>query len=178
MIVELNPGERKHRKECQIPWWSSTTIKIMDKLLTKDMRVFEWGSGYSTLWLAERVKEVFSMEHNGEWVREISDLAFDKNINNIHFFHSGGIAHRYFTYITEHDPFDCIIIDGRERVKCFNIAIDCLAPGGFIMLDDSGRDRYDEINNTKMFKNIIPLCDNISKTDNKYSTMFWGKNDI
>src|SRR3989338_9718172 len=39
----------------------------MDSFLNKNMKMFEWGSGGSTLFLADKVKTLVSIEPNPEW---------------------------------------------------------------------------------------------------------------
>lgn len=38
--------------------------------------------------------------------------------------------------------FDLIIVDGRKRVRCFNLAKTLLKPGGKIILHDAWRKEY------------------------------------
>lgn len=55
-----------------VPWFVFEATEWLDAFLKKDMIVFEWGSGASTLYLATRVKKVVSVEHNNEWYKAIS----------------------------------------------------------------------------------------------------------
>lgn len=50
-----------------IPWFSYPFIDFLTPRLTKDLVLFEFGSGSSTSFFAERVKQVISIEHNKEW---------------------------------------------------------------------------------------------------------------
>ena len=49
------------------PWITFPAIEFLERTLTRDMRVFEYGAGGSTLFFATRVKEVVSIEHEGAW---------------------------------------------------------------------------------------------------------------
>ncbi len=40
--------------------------------MTKNLVLFEFGSGNSTLFFAERVKNVISVEHNKEWYQIVN----------------------------------------------------------------------------------------------------------
>jgi hypothetical protein len=44
---------------------------FLQERLKKDMRVFEYGSGFSTLWLASRVRSVVSIETEEVWYRNL-----------------------------------------------------------------------------------------------------------
>src|SRR6478609_8379982 len=54
-----------------VPWWTYDAIDVVDGWLKaravevdRPLRVFEYGSGASTLWLARRVGEIHSVEHH------------------------------------------------------------------------------------------------------------------
>ena len=50
-----------------LPWYSYSMIAFLSDKVRPDMRVFEYGSGYSTLWWARRVAHVTSCEHDQYW---------------------------------------------------------------------------------------------------------------
>ena len=140
-----------------LPWLPYLAIDFLDQWLTREMTVFEWGSGKSTGWLAQRVKQVVSIEHDAQWLiglRDNIDLrivppedgSIGDNPANPHHYHSramGGVNFKnYATAIDEFDQFNLILIDGRARASCFYHAIPKIAKGGFIVLDNTERDYY------------------------------------
>jgi len=53
--------------ELGVPWWTYRAIDVVDAWMlgrARPIRVFEYGSGASTLWLAGRADEVISIEHH------------------------------------------------------------------------------------------------------------------
>jgi len=50
-----------------IPWYTYCVINFIESRINKEMNVFEYGSGNSTIWWAERVNSVVSCEHNKKW---------------------------------------------------------------------------------------------------------------
>lgn len=126
-----------------LPWWNvAATREIAEFLRARpNARVFEYGAGASTIWLARHAAHVTSVEHHAEWYqRLISEVARFPNIRLQHR-ELGGEA--YASAIEEADtPFDLIVVDGRRRTQCLARAIPHLAPGGIILFDDSGRGRY------------------------------------
>src|SRR2546430_9982143 len=56
------------------PWMTFAAIRFLDRLLTKEMRVFEYGSGGSSLFFSRRVREVVSVEHDGAWENREQEL--------------------------------------------------------------------------------------------------------
>jgi hypothetical protein len=123
------------------PDWSDNTIDFIGKVLLKTDTVFEWGTGYSTIWLAQRVKKVITMEHNPVWFDKIKALAKELKITNIDFNLHLLFNDLYYNHIHNCDGIDFIIVDGRNRMRCFNEAIKLGKP---VMLDDSERVRYQQ----------------------------------
>jgi len=42
-------------------------IRFLERRLSNSLEVFEFGSGNSTLWWAERVSRIDSCEHDAQW---------------------------------------------------------------------------------------------------------------
>lgn len=126
-----------------LPWWNVAATREAEAWLRArpGARVFEYGAGASTVWLARRAGEVISVEHHADWRRRLEpvvapfansqvwqrDLAGDAYIGAID--EAGGL-------------FDMIVVDGRRRTECLARAVPHLKPGGLILFDDSGRRRY------------------------------------
>jgi hypothetical protein len=146
-----------------VPWWTYDAIgKVEDFLKSRPKaRVFEYGSGASTVWLAKRAGSVISIDHDAPWVAfsapRLAELGnamvelvpADARPDPDPQFLSGkpGYAGTTFrTYVDAIDrhegQFDLIVIDGRARSACLAKSIDRLAPGGMIVFDNSHRARY------------------------------------
>jgi len=52
-----------------IPWMTYPFIDFISDRLRPDMEIFEYGSGNSTLWFADRVKRVDVIEHDEKWYK-------------------------------------------------------------------------------------------------------------
>mgnify|MGYP001241821447 CR=1 FL=1 len=131
-----------------IPWWNvAATCKVEEFLRSRPKaRVFEFGSGASTIWLARRSGQVTSVEHNAVWANALeSSLASHSNVKLLRAAYdaSGNLADQpYVNAITGDGLYDLIVIDGRLRTACLAAAIPMLQPHGIILFDDSGRSRY------------------------------------
>ena len=145
--------------QLDVPWWSYSAIDEVESFLARrpNARVFEYGSGASTIWLAKRAKQVISVEHDQEWFSIISDrsisttnihlkLAKPDSEYNADFISKRAIGYSFKDYVTEIENaggvFDLIVIDGRARVACLQYALRYMAPGGMIVFDNSGRNEY------------------------------------
>ena len=49
------------------PWWVKEAIDFLDECLDSMFVVYEWGSGGSTPWLAQRVAYIISLENDKSW---------------------------------------------------------------------------------------------------------------
>lgn len=129
-------------REPAAPWLTIDAIRMLEQILTKEMTGFEWESGRSTLWLADRLKSLVSVEHDPEWYAAVrSDLAA-KGCANVGYRLSG--ANSYADEIRSFDDgsFDFIPIDGEKRSACIAAAAVKVKVGGHIFIDnaDSGYD--------------------------------------
>jgi hypothetical protein len=54
-----------------IPWMNFPVVSILEERLTQDLNLFEFGSGYSTLFYARKVRAVTSVEYDESWLHII-----------------------------------------------------------------------------------------------------------
>lgn len=183
---------RDPEKFRSIPSLALPAVCVLDEYITKDMRVFEWGSGASTLFFAQRCAVLISVEHGAEWFRKVQDALAYKGISSLiegaeewfgdtftpldyseflrteayshyvqhHFVPAGDGLDNDFSsfqpgfetvnfkdYVRVIDTFpdnhfDVVLVDGRARCACLEIAQAKLKPGGLLILDDSARMMY------------------------------------
>lgn len=116
-----------------IPWFTIPAIEYLNSLNLKSKTLFEWGSGNSTLFWADKVKKVIAVEDDNEWMTYVLDKA-PKNV-------SISLAQTKNKYINilkkQHEKFDIIVVDGHHRLACARQAITHLKATGFIILDNS-----------------------------------------
>ncbi|SEQ84810.1 class I SAM-dependent methyltransferase [Pedobacter rhizosphaerae] len=124
-----------------LPWVTYSFIDFIRERINKEQDIFEYGSGSSTIFYAERAKSVTSVEHDKGW--------FDRVKNT-----SPGNAEMIFCQLEKdgeyaqkakllNRKFDIIIVDGRDRVNCCKHSIDALSSHGVLVLDDSEREVYE-----------------------------------
>lgn len=123
-----------------LPWFTYSAISFLEGRMKPEWRVFEYGSGHSTLWWAAHVREVIAAEHHAGWVEEMQAKA-PGNAHIVHRPLSEGHSYPDAPNL-EGGAFDVIVIDGRERVWCAERCISALSPGGVIVWDNSERPRY------------------------------------
>lgn len=134
---ELSMRERlcvnKHHQP--IPWYTYPAIEYLDQLDFSDCSVFEYGCGSSSLYWARKAREVTSLEARRVWYDRIKEQAPD-NLQLI----CRGVNDNYVETIYESGhKYDIIIIDGMLRYPSTLAALECLAPDGMIIFDNSDR---------------------------------------
>src|SRR5262245_52249641 len=65
------------------PWMTFASIAFLDGALRPDMRVFEWGSGGSTLFFSKRAKEVIAVEDDAEWAENVRRVCAERGYKNV-----------------------------------------------------------------------------------------------
>jgi hypothetical protein len=147
------------------PWWTYRAIGVVEahlRALDGKARVFEYGSGASSLWLSDRSGELHTVEHHAGWATIMRDAVERTG-------HGGSITlHEVPAVAMEHPVtrsgrrgedavdytdyanaiqlpgglFDLVVVDGRARVACLHAALAHLAPGALVVFDDAQRPRY------------------------------------
>lgn len=150
-----------------IPWISFPAIKYIDKFICKEMSVFEYGCGGSTLFFSERAGEVISVEHDEQWYVKICKAIENKDLKNIKLLmkiptDAIGIENLYSSeneryknksfenYVSTIDSFpneyfSLVLIDGRSRQSCLKQSLNKIKKGGLIVFDNTERDRYRQV---------------------------------
>ncbi len=154
------------------PWYMPNAHRFLEKKLPYIQRVFEYSCGDSSIWFAKHVKEYIAVEHDQTWHSRVTDMLSKDNLNSAKIYYAPAdekdiefnwaekwphytvlkrppARPEYKNYISTIDQypdsyFDCIIIDGRERLGCLVHAMPKLAQDGMIIFDDSARYYYQE----------------------------------
>tara|TARA_Y100000361_G_scaffold142319_1_gene148260 strand:- start:1090 stop:1704 length:615 start_codon:yes stop_codon:yes gene_type:complete len=135
------------------PWITRGAIDFLHENLTRDMEVLEYGTGSSTIWYAQRTKNVIAIEHDLEWVEDVRSLLptyLQGKVKIIHIANAetgkfvGGDGKYYDKYVNyvknTKSLFDFIAIDGRSRGPCIINSISKVKKNGFLLIDNSERD--------------------------------------
>jgi Methyltransferase domain len=144
-----------------VPWWTYRAIDAVDGWLVareRPVRVFEYGAGASTLWLARRADEVLSVEHDVGFAALLAEPlaaagnvtlqvvppvpARDPLVASAKEGYAGLDFADYAAAITPHGVFDLVVVDGRARQACLGNALPHLQPDGMVVFDNSARRRY------------------------------------
>ena len=139
------------------PWIASGAVRYCEQHLPKSARALEWGSGRSTLWFAERVASLTSIEHDSGWFEKMSPrVAQHANVD----YRLITLDHpltaptlrtydpqpRYVGVIDdfEDSSLGLVVVDGHYRQACVRAAIPKLARGGLLLIDNWDRTSREE----------------------------------
>jgi hypothetical protein len=119
-----------------IPWMTYSAIFQLEQLDFSACNVFEWGSGYSSLYWASRCRQITTVEHDLEWINFVRTKPQPNLVC-----HSVELG-EYASFIdTLNNQFDLIVVDGyihdNMRMRCVDHATKWLREGGLLVLDNS-----------------------------------------
>ena len=155
-------GLSQDSKGSALPWMTYPFIEFILTKLQPHHKIFEFGSGSSTLFFAPKVQKIVALESNKKW-REIMQIMLcevgAKNVELVLMEDAlenpayENFAQDYIAKFKNSAPdlqnniekFDFVIVDSLKRFACAQNSIEAIKPGGAIILDDSERPHYKKI---------------------------------
>jgi len=149
-----------------IPWLPFQLIAWLEDHLDTISTVFEYGSGGSTIFLAQRVRKLYTVEHDPKWHELVERELERRRLTNVRYLlrepestgskppaeywdnygneYPNMTFERYVTAIDEHPDhsFDLVLVDGRARKFCLEHAIRKIRRDGYLVLDNSSTKEY------------------------------------
>lgn len=180
--ILASPSQRRHARrwlrsltsgyllETATPWLAFDAIDYLEHHLRTHIRVFEYGSGGSTLFWLRYGASCVSVEHEAHWYALLRPQLAAEPSAEYRFvapepvateclpldpadpaqYASADLALRDYSfraYASQIDEFadrsfDVILIDGRARPSCIMHAARKVADGGMLILDNANRSYY------------------------------------
>jgi predicted O-methyltransferase YrrM len=164
--------DRKHTPMAdELPWLTFAAIRRLNRILRPSMRIFEYGSGGSTLFFARRAASVTSIEHDPHWSEIVATSLQTHGYSNCELrliqpcktdgdfggdpsdpgaYGTSDVSLSGFSFLNYASSidtypdghFDLVCIDGRARPSCFKHALPKVTIGGYIVWDNSERETY------------------------------------
>lgn len=143
------------------PWLTYPLIEYLKGFDFSQKRIFEFGAGASTLFWASRARCVESVELDRRWFNSLVKIVPSNVVLN---HQSDEIS--YAQKIIEADgQFDVIVVDGAERYRSAEAALEKLIPGGMIILDNAEwypvrtrENRKEEVQDRTALRLPLPGC--------------------
>jgi len=152
------------------PWINFRATEWLQSYVKPNMRVFEYGSGGSTFFLAERGAHVVSVEHDEEFYHFMAERLQRYGVANCTYLlrapqsmeadkvpsyscesftsewptHTAMSFEAYVKAIDDYPDgsFDLVTVDGRARPSCVLRALPKIKDGGWLLVDNMERSRY------------------------------------
>lgn len=146
-----------------MPWFTHPFLAQLKTWDLSDKVILEYGGGFSTYWWSSLAKEVWTIDTNEEWLKDISEQFMGMDGTNTKLFYrkaTDGDPNAIADYIAFPDGCkpDIIVVDGIDRFECLRYAIEYLmGKGGIIIYDNWKQDGF-----------ICPACEEIVKPFEQY----------
>jgi hypothetical protein len=118
-----------------IPWYTYPAIEYLNNFDFTECDVFEFGSGYSSIYWSKRSRSVVSVEDNQAWYKIVRSNMRSNQI----LIHRADKAGYVGALIDQNKKFDIIVIDGNHRLSCTVESMKMINEDGIILLDNSDR---------------------------------------
>lgn len=123
------------------PWLTAEATKRLDAWLQPTFTGVEWGAGRSTLWFAQRVAHLTSIEHDAAWYRAVQRKLERRRITNVTLLLHPANSESYVDVARTYrdGSLDFALVDGRQRDRCALAVIPKIRPGGWLIVDNINR---------------------------------------
>ena len=136
-----------HKLNPRNPWLTPQSVQLLNQLLRASDVALEFGSGRSTFWIAERVKQLTSVEHHEGWHGRGVGVQTERGIANLELLHipmdvadSDGASSAYVHVLDKFagNSLDFCLVDGMYRGHCAVGAVPKLKSGAVMAIDNAG----------------------------------------
>jgi predicted O-methyltransferase YrrM len=146
----------------QWPWLTKEAILLLERLLRPDDIGLEFGSGRSTIWFAERVQKLISVEHGIYWIEKINKKLKEKGlVRKVDYRLANEDNYLDILNEIENNSIYFVLVYGLQRDICSLKSIQKLKIGGLLIIDN--------INWFVPNKSYFPS----SKRDNNFESQIW-----
>lgn len=137
-----------------LPYFSWGAIDFLQRRLKTGDRVFEYGSGGSTIFFLNLGCEVTCVETSLEWAGIVKQAVGSRSnwhmIEHCHDHPTKDQITAFPRYVCAGAPWDVVVVDNTEtetlkRVSCAVEAVSHVRPGGMLVFDDAHMPEYREV---------------------------------
>jgi hypothetical protein len=125
---------------CLLPWWTWGAISFVADHLRSEDTILEVGSGFSTIWFAERCGQVCSIEESPGWKRKVQAMLKGKGLDNVQLLE--GDSKDQVEACLNLGSYDVVVIDGpKDRAAIFKrvLNVENTKRPRMIIYDDTDR---------------------------------------
>jgi len=128
------------------PWLTPEAVRLLTSMLRRCDRGAEFGSGRSTIWFAERVGHLTSVEHDKLWHDRVSARLRGRGLVNVDYILAprdqppelGEMSEYAHTAVAFDDAsVDFSLVDGVYREHVARLMMPKIRPGGLLIIDNA-----------------------------------------
>jgi hypothetical protein len=129
------------------PWLTQAANSILESLIKKSDIGLEFGSGRSTIWFAQRISFLTSVDDNEFWYKQVKLMLNNNKIYNVNYIlfqkdenNPMTTQSQYIEIISNYSrhSLDFVLVDSADyRAACANKVIEKIKPGGLLVLDNA-----------------------------------------
>jgi predicted O-methyltransferase YrrM len=123
------------------PWLTRDAVRFLGSTLRPVDRMLEWGSGRSTIWFAQRVEQLTSVEHDEAWYRRTQAEVTAAGMTNVRLLLKESRRDDYVGVATTFEPesLGCVLIDGVPELRdaCALAAVPLVQRAGLLVIDNA-----------------------------------------
>lgn len=159
----------KNRFDSFIPLMNEWEYKFIEKFLTKEDTLLEWGSGNSTLYFSGLVKKLISIEHDEDYYNVIKTTIDVNKPDNVELYHVEPTVRNqnikrydqlkdYIEFpVKQNFQFSKILIDGRARKECAQFIFDHIDDNVIVFIHDFNHSDVEGYEDSTYFEDILSL---------------------
>ena len=140
-LQSLKEGKPVNQAMEPLPWITYPAIEFIEDKIQKNFKVFEYGSGNSTLWWSARVEELITLESDMSWFSYVQKTS-PANVQARLCQERSQYPQVIYEYPDQY--FDVVVIDHLDRNICARCCISKLKEDGIIIFDNSDSHDADE----------------------------------
>jgi predicted O-methyltransferase YrrM len=127
------------------PWLTPEATRMLDSMLLPSDHGLEFGSGRSTIWFAQRVRRLTSVEHDADWYAVMSGQLKERELGNVDYIFAphkqpaelgGSTEYARVALAFAASSLDFVLIDGAYREHTARYALPRIKPGGMLIIDN------------------------------------------
>ena len=153
-----------------MPIYTYPCYEWLDSIDWTGSKVFEFGTGYSSIWWQNKKADYYGVEDIREWY----DRSIKSGLKKVKYETD---LKKYMKRVYDYDfKFDVIVIDGQVRFDCIKPALEKIKDNGMIILDNSEwfKSSKEELDKT----DLIPIHFHGFKTmhvDSTFTSCYIGR---
>ena len=162
----------KNKFDFFTPLMHKQEYELIEKYLSPDDIVLEYGSGAGSIYFSGIVKKYIAIEHREDWYNIVKTSSDNFNITNLELYHVPGIEvsdqklYRHIAfeeYIkfpkTKNFKFTKVLIDGRARKHCAEFILDLIDENVIVFIHDFNYNNVEGYEDENYFDSILKNYD-------------------